>query len=227
MKIFPDSALLQQAVPTQPGFLVLVAPHAGRENMLVIATRLALRGPLHVLDGGNRFNAYLVARMLRYLGANDLMQSLRQIRVARAFTCYQMVKLLEETPIQGCPLLVIDLLDTFYDESAPLDERRRLGQHCAVRLRDLSQQATVVVSLRPPRPPLTDPTGLLETIQEAADQVWFQAEPDYTKYVQDELLPAEPIASLPPPPSMTRIHRQDGSHPALFVDKRLPFSKEL
>jgi len=140
MKIFPDSSLLQQAIPAQPGFLVLVAPHAGRENMLVIAARLALRGPLRVLDGGNRFNAYLVARMLRYLGTDDLTQSLRQIQIARAFTCYQMVKLLEETPVQGFPLLVIDLLDTFYDESAPLDERRRLGQRCAMRLRNVSKQ---------------------------------------------------------------------------------------
>ncbi len=175
MKTFPDSALLQQAVPAQPGLLVLVAPYAGRENMLVIAARLALRGPLRVLDGGNRFNAYVVARMLRYLGADRLPQSLAQIQVARAFTCYQMVKLLEQTPPPSLPLLVIDLLDTFYDESASLDERRRLGQYCATRLRSLGQQAPVVVSLRPPRPPLTDPTGLLEIIQGAADQVWFHA----------------------------------------------------
>jgi hypothetical protein len=205
MKIFPDSSLLQQAIPAQPGFLVLVAPHAGRENMLVIAARLALRGPLRVLDGGNRFNAYLVARMLRYLGTDDLTQSLRQIQIARAFTCYQMVKLLEETPVQGFPLLVIDLLDTF----------------------NIGQQATVVVSLRPPRPPLADPTGLLETIQEAADQVWFQAEPDCTEYIQAELLPAEPAVSLPVLPPIPGMQRQDSSYPTFFVDKRLSSSKEL
>ena len=79
-------------------------------------------------------------------------------------------------------LLVIDLLDTFYDQSVPLFERRRLLAGCVERLRLVSQgteiaTATLVIaSLRPPRPPQTDPTGLLQTVQAAADQVWFQEE---------------------------------------------------
>jgi hypothetical protein len=160
-----------------PGrFLALLAPHAASEAMLALAARLARRGPLQVIDGGNRFNAYHVARLLRGLSGDGLAAALGRIYVARAFTCYQIAALLEQTIPGAVPLLVIDLLDTFYDQSVPLFERRRLLGGCVERLRLLSQGTVVVASLRPPRPPQTDPTGLLQTVQAAADQVWFQEE---------------------------------------------------
>ena len=110
-------------------------------------------------------------------------QALEHIQVARAFTCYQMTALLEDAKTDPLPTLVIDLLDTFYDEilgmqhAALLEERRRLAKRCATHLRRLSQRAPVVVSLRPPPPPEPDPGGLIELIKEAADLVWFQELP--------------------------------------------------
>ena len=142
--------------------------------MLTFAARLAVHAPLRVLDGGNRFNAREVARLLRSQNAPDVYAALERIRVARAFTCYQMLALLEQTPPGPHPTLVIDLLDTFYDESAPLDERRRLIESCLALLRDLSIQAPVAASVRPPPPSQLDPTGLLEIVQQAADSLWFQ-----------------------------------------------------
>jgi hypothetical protein len=176
LDLLPPGSLLDQE-KTASRFLVLVAPHAASQAMLAFAARLAQRGPVCVLDGGNRFNAYHVARILRSLGQVDLAQALGRIQVARGFTCYQMTALIEETPPQGVPTLVIDLLDTFYDESAPLPERHRLAQRCAARLRRLGQQAPVVASLRPPPPPHNDPSGLLDIIREAADLAWFQETP--------------------------------------------------
>jgi hypothetical protein len=148
--------------------------------MLSLAARLAIHTPLCVLDGGNRFNAREVARILRSLKAPDLYGALGRIRLARAFTCYQMLALLEQTPPGPSPTLVIDLLDTFYDESAPLNERKRLVGSCLACLKGLVQQAPVVVSLRPPRPPQSDPTGFQQLVQEAADSLWFQ-DPDSTR----------------------------------------------
>jgi hypothetical protein len=84
------------------------------------------------------------------------------------------LSLLESTTAQALPTLVIDLLDTFYDESVNLAERLRLAKQCVIHLLRLSQQAVVIVSLRPPRPPATDPTGLMDIIQDAADHFWFQ-----------------------------------------------------
>jgi len=165
--------------------LVLAGPFAASQTMLEFAAHLALRGAVKVLDGGNRFNAYTVARVLRSLDAKDLMQALARIEVARAFTCYQMTAMLESAIPQKIPTLVIDLLDTFYDESAALDERIRLARRSAAHLQRLSRQAPVVVSLRPPPPSQNDPTGLQEIIREAADRFYFQ-----------EMLPETPVLKL-------------------------------
>src|SRR4030065_337535 len=64
------------------------------DPLMGLAARLAQRAPLRVLDGGNCFNAYIVALALRQQ-TTDVTAALERIRVSRAFTCYQMVTLLE------------------------------------------------------------------------------------------------------------------------------------
>ena len=173
-----DKQLLSLSkMPFNRQLLVIAGPHAVSAYMLELAARFAQRGPLRVLDGGNRFNAYSVARQLRRAGTQDQTTVLSRIRVARAFTCHQVLSLLENTALEPHPALGIDLLDTFYDESVDVGERRRLALKCAAHLRRLSQLAVVVVSVRPPRPPSTDPTGILQIIQEAADQFVFHEPP--------------------------------------------------
>lgn len=174
-EFLPPGALIQHS--NHPfSLMVLVAPHAASQSMLALTARLALHTPVRVLDGGNRFNAREVARLLHHLHAPDLYQALEHIQVARAFTCYQMTAMLEDIPLSSRPTLVIDLLDTFYDESAPLVERLRLAEQCMLCLRSLSGQAPVAVSVRPPPPSRQDPTGLLEIVQNAADTLWLQGE---------------------------------------------------
>jgi hypothetical protein len=173
--LWPKDTLTQGLQPPFP-LIILVAPFAASQTMLEFAARLAIYTPLRVLDGGNRFNAREVARLLRYLNAPDLYQALGGIQVRRAFTCYQMTTLLEDTPPSIQPSLVVDLLDTFYDESAPLLERRNLVKRCMRQLRNLSSLAPTVASVRPPRPSQADPTGLLEIVQNASDLYWLPEE---------------------------------------------------
>lgn len=161
---------------SQGRLFVLLAPRAASEAMLELAARGALQGALQVFDGGNRFYAYRVARAVRRLSSENLAQILAHIHVARAFTCYQMAALLAGAPAGHAPTLVLDFLDTFYDESAAYAERRWLLEACVEHLRRLSHTAAVVVSIRPPPPPQEDPTGLLQIAQRAADQVWFHSE---------------------------------------------------
>jgi hypothetical protein len=108
-----------------PGrWALLVLPHGGHADLLVAAARLARRGPVTILDGGNRCNAYTLAR-----AAGGRPEVLGRIFLSRAFTCYQMAALIDQTcpgvaracpgadrtTLDGSPTLVIDLLDTFYD----------------------------------------------------------------------------------------------------------------
>lgn len=163
---------MQALLDPRPGnLLLLVAPRAGGPLMIDLIAQLACRGPLRVLDGGNHFRVYecnrAIARAL-YPNTAELPRVLERIRLARAFTCYQVETLLSQTPAQATPTLVLDLLSTFYDESVSLAESQRLLQTCIHQLHRLNRAAPVAVSVRPS--PLGARPELLETLQDAAGQ---------------------------------------------------------
>jgi hypothetical protein len=214
----PDPQLLLP-VPFQGIWLVLAPSAIGTRLLMDLAARLALQGPLRVLDGGNRFNAYQCSQDLaRYLTApgaragrrggsssggsmslavdrpaplpgrpRTLKEALARITLARAFTCYQMLTLLRETPtISRQPTLALDLLATFYDESVRAADALHLLVNCLVDLRRLSAQAPVVVSARLPRPGRGFTYGftsesarpeLMEALKTAAEEVVTWEEP--------------------------------------------------
>lgn len=161
-------------VPRTGELLLLIAPRAATDEMLRLAAILALQGELCVLDGGNSFDAFQVARMLRR-ATPRLDEALNRIQVARSFTCYQMVAMLEETPDMATPHLVLDLLATFYDESVSLDESHRLLRIVIQELNRLRRLAPVAVSVRPPKTEQLDREGLLAPLKEIADTVGLQA----------------------------------------------------
>jgi hypothetical protein len=166
-------------------WMLIVAPHAANDLMLDMIARLAWRGPLRILDGGDRFKAHIVARTLRRVTIGDSLHfqaALTRILLARAFTCYQLVTLLENTPADPTPTLVLDLLTTFYDESVPLRESQRLLDICIAHLKRLSAQGPLAVSARPPKIP-GERFILVERLADAADQA----------------LRLETPVSLPPP----------------------------
>jgi hypothetical protein len=155
----------------RPGkILVLVAPRPFlQQSMPALIARLTALGPLRIVDGGNSFNAYAIARELRRQSAS-MHELLEQIHVARAFTCYQVFTLLSETPSSKTPTVCLDLLATFYDESVPAEERRRLLQQSIAHIQRLSQVAPVALSI--PVPKGGDPEGWLPMLEEAAGGLW-------------------------------------------------------
>ncbi len=163
MKPFPD--------PLPARLLVVRGAHRIDLALFDLMARLALTGPLRVLDGGNCINVYPLARALRRQTA-DLEAALRNVKLSRAFTCYQMLALLAETPASEQPTLVLDMLDTFYDESVPLYETRRLLEISIRELRRLCAGAPLVVSARPPGPDTADRQPLYETLIASAQELY-------------------------------------------------------
>jgi hypothetical protein len=159
--------------PLPGNLLLVVAPRAAGAIMLDLIARLACRGSLRLLDGGNRFDLHgcnlAIARNLRQRSA-DLPLVLERIQLARAFTCYQMVTLLKETPSHATPTLVLDMLSTFYDENVSTTESQRLLQACISTLQRLNRLAPVAISAQP------GPDGarpeLLLALQSATEQFW-------------------------------------------------------
>jgi hypothetical protein len=83
--------------------------------------RLIAQGkPVLCLDGANRFDPLLIARFARARGAEAAIFNER-IRVARAFTCFQLTELLARAPrlLDKFParvLIVTALPDLYFDE---------------------------------------------------------------------------------------------------------------
>lgn len=148
--------------------LILAPPALGREIATIFIAQLALQGPVRVLDGGNRFAAYPLARAVRRLTPN-LDEVLGRVQVARAFTCYQMLALLDQTADTVVPTLALELLATFLDESVPLIERRHLMRLAVDHLLRLRSQTPVAVT----NPPLEagQPKDLLDQLIEVADRI--------------------------------------------------------
>jgi len=144
------------------------------EPLSVLAADLALRGPLTVLDGGNRFQPYRVARLLRQQTV-DINRAAKHLFIRRAFTCYQVLAMLEGAPALCQPYLVLDLLATFYDEHVRAPEASRLLDLCLRELERLCRLAPVVISLAPPL--LAERVFLLEQVCARAGRVLVQPEP--------------------------------------------------
>jgi hypothetical protein len=155
--------------------LVIAPGSVNRQLANTFIARLGAAGVVRVLDGGNRFDAHGIARAVRRQ-TSDLYAALERIWIARAFTCYQMLALLAQIPTGPEPVLVLDLLSTFYDESVPEAERRRLLVEGLAHLQRLGRQAAVAVTATPlvqPGPagrPL--PVDFLARLEAAAEQVW-------------------------------------------------------
>ncbi len=163
--------------------LVAIAPHAAREEATQLAVEVALRGPLTVLDGGNRITPYRIAHVLRKQIV-DISTAANRLYIRRAFTCYQMLALLEDTPALKQPYLILDLLGTFYDDQVPDREVRRLLDLCLQQINRLCQVGPVAVMLAPPV--TIERSFLVEQVCERADQL-FLPERKPVQFTQAEL----------------------------------------
>jgi len=100
---------------------------------------------------------------------------LARVMLSRVFTCYQMSALLEGDPFGPAPVLVFDLLATFYDQSVRVADRRRLLNACLARLKRLSTRVPVVIWVKQRSAIPQEAVGFLDVVQAAAGQVWSPA----------------------------------------------------
>ena len=89
--------------------------------------------------------------LVREAAGRDLspQEALTRVRVARAFTSHQLVRLLQETfPATlepGSLVLVLGPVSLFYDEQVPLGERRRLFQDLVSLLARIKTQSALLL----------------------------------------------------------------------------------
>ena len=112
-----------------------------------IIIREALCNPILVLDAGNCFNPLQLTQKIRKQ-TQEVIETLERIQVARAFTCFQVVTLLEETRDPKGPVFILRLLTTFVDEMIPVYERLRLLKQVDGHIERLRTSAAVRVMIR-------------------------------------------------------------------------------
>jgi hypothetical protein len=164
---------MDEILPLHTGrWKLLLTPKSLRPRILTLVARVAEQTPLLVLDGGNQFNAFRVARVVR-----GRIEILKQIRISREFTCYQMLSLLEMTSISGETILLLDFLATFYDESVSFPNRSRLLKLCLPHVQHLSLVNCLLVTVHPPAVASPESDSLIAQLARKADGVWTPETP--------------------------------------------------
>ena len=154
--------------------IVLYTLDAARTESMTLIAELGLRGAVTIMDGGNRYRPYQVAKLLRTKTV-DISTAANRLFSRRAFTCYEMNTLLSSTPSLNQPYLILDLLNTFYDDHVPAYEADRLLKSCLAQIQRLGLSGPVVVTLAPP---LAEERGfLLEQVCRQADKVIIKEVP--------------------------------------------------
>jgi len=101
------------------------------------------------IDGGNSVNPYEIGRICRRYG-QDRNEVLDSIRVARAFTAYQLVSLIDERlekelARSGAGTVIVSCLpDLFLDKELRWSESYALIRRCVEKVRDLTRQNELV-----------------------------------------------------------------------------------
>jgi hypothetical protein len=151
--------------PVLPGKVLFWGERAG-EISSYIAGWMAGQGiDVVVLDGANRFDPYVVSSFAKKASIPPE-SLLKRIRIARAFTCYQMATLVEEKLIALIRqeeainqthkpwVILLGPITTFLDEDVPERETRPLFERM---LRKMEEMVMDKVSffLFQPNPPFT------------------------------------------------------------------------
>ena len=186
-----DPAILEAV--HRPRLSLFWGTRAPTQTLLILFTLLAARGETpRLFDGGNRFDGYFVARLARRLTPQPR-AVLSRMRHSRAFTCFQLAELIENTPTDSSPLFVLDLLNTFYDESVPPRDVERLLARVVAQLKRLAAIGPVIVGAGEPYHPGTGQSlvkerwGLLDQLQAAADLTWMLRPPQEETLAQPRL----------------------------------------
>jgi hypothetical protein len=145
MNTFPqivNHSLSQEA--RAPRLLLIETSNRPGEGITELFATLALRGPFYAIAGGEWLPTYALVRSLRRR-TTAIHQVLGRVRLARPFTCYQVLDLLTDIRPERDPVLVLDFLHHFHNPDIQPDVRRRVLEQCCRCLERLSLSRTLLV----------------------------------------------------------------------------------
>lgn len=133
----------------QPAYIHMLHGHSLIYSASLVLG-VALQQPIVIIDGAMRFNSYTLSAIARSLSLPP-QQALRQAHVTRSFTAFQTEAAIREKLPDflarfPCPLVIIlGLLDTYYDEQVKPLECYRSLERVMYALRTIRQRRTHVL----------------------------------------------------------------------------------
>jgi hypothetical protein len=145
MNTLPDIASSSLQLVGQPSRLRLIET-AGRqgEGITELFAVLAMRGSFYAIAGGEWLPTYALVHSIRRR-TSDIKEVLGRVRLARPFTCYQVLDLLEETRPERDPILILDFLHHFYNPDIQPPVRQRVLEQCCRHLQRLALSRSLLV----------------------------------------------------------------------------------
>jgi len=157
---------MNKSLDLQPGYWSLhILPHENPKSMPFGVATFAEHSPLIVLDCGRQYDTSLIAH-----AAHGRVEIADPIDIQRRFICSETARLIQETPAGKTPILILDLLATFYDESVNINTRKSHFVSVLFHLRRLSHGAGLAVIVPSP-PPSFEANFLFSRLGDAASRV--------------------------------------------------------
>lgn len=145
MNTLPDLAFNSLQLVSRPSRLRLIETVGKQgEGVTELFAALALRGSFYAIAGGEWIPTYALVRAIRRR-TPDVHRVLGRVRLARPFTCYQVLDLLEDVRPESDPILILDLLHHFYNPDIQPNVRQRVLEHCCGHLQRLALSRAVIV----------------------------------------------------------------------------------
>ena len=155
----------------------------GDKPIFLLSLRMAAHGmaqgsSVAVVDGCNRFDVHFLSRFARERKL-DVDDFLHRIFISRGFTCYQMEQAIVHrlpaflTKIDSNTAMIFGLLDTFYDQQAPLREVRQILQRVVEALQEMKTNGISVLLVSRKLNVLPEERNeLFSTLQAGVDTVY-------------------------------------------------------
>jgi len=165
------------------GLALILTMDRARSNLTEFIAAQILTGPLFVISGSEWLPAYELTRILRSRTL-EVKETLNHLYTVRASTCFRLFDSLANIPLNGEPILLLDVLHTFYDEDIPLRVRLFKLRECCRQLKRLAIYRPVILMTQ--ELPVEDYEKFIPALRSIADRT-LTLEPDIEQIKQPAL----------------------------------------
>ncbi len=145
MNTLPDLAAQSVMLVSQPARLRLIEIRGRQsEGITELFASMAMRGSFYAIAGGEWLPTYALVQSIRRR-TPQVKEVLGRVRLARPFTCYQVLDLLEDIRPERDPIVVLDFLHHFYNPDIQPGVRKRVLEQSCRQLQRLALSRSLLV----------------------------------------------------------------------------------